>query len=201
MAKKTPTTKKNESKTTQKKAPDVAVLQKPVKKPRKPKKRPVGRPTELTEKMMEKVCIEIACGKSLRTILAGRNYPSESTFFQHLSTSDNFRSRYSTACELRACHNLEDIVAMTENIGKEYVPIEDKWGGVTGYAIKPECDPTVVTAKIKSKQWLMAKQNPRKYGAKVDVSGETKVTGKLGLLTAKTDEEVDELLKELAGDE
>ena len=115
----------------------------------------------------------LAQGQSLVKITAYKNMPSYRTVTRALAIPENnqLRDRYTKAREDAA-----DVLA------EEIIDIADASPGVTEHGV----DNGAVNhqrLRVDARKWVAAKLKPRKYGERVDMSIEGKVTLE-GLLTA-----------------
>lgn len=122
-------------------------------------KRDSKRPTEFTQEIGDSICAEIIDGKSLRTILKEEGMPHSTWFFRWLRESKEFAEQYARATEERSEAMAEDIQELADNVPS---------GKDDGNAIQK------ARLQIESRKWLMAKQKPKKYGDKIDLTSDGK---------------------------
>lgn len=135
------------------------------------KTRAKGRPSSFTKKLGDKICAEIAEGKSLRTVCASPSMPAKATVFRWLRLPDyqDFRDQYARACEDRANAFAEELLDIADDATNDYMEVIDKDGIVVGYKVNGEA---ILRSKLRSdnRKWLMAKMLPKKYGEKLDLT-------------------------------
>ena len=120
--------------------------------------RPTGRPPAYTQAIADEILERIALGQSLVSICKRDHMPGMSTVFRWLSDDiDSFRERYTDAREAQA-----------ETMADELVDISDS-----------EPDDTNVNRhklRIETRKWVAAKLLPKKYGERMTIEGEIKIS-------------------------
>jgi hypothetical protein len=101
-----------------------------------------GRPSIYTPELVERICSEIACGKSLRKICAEDWSPSLDTVFRWLHRVDGFSEQYARARETAA-----------DAFADEILDIADEEGDTNRNRLR-----------VDSRKWVAAKLKPRRYG-------------------------------------
>lgn len=109
-----------------------------------------GRPSGYTEEIADKICAQLAEGKSLHTICDAEGMPSCSMIYRWMESNEGFRERYARAKE-DAC----------EKMAEEILEIADT-----------EQDSNRARVRIDARKWIAAKLKPKKYGEKIDVNHE-----------------------------
>ena len=79
-------------------------------------KRPIGRPSKFSQGLAEKICEQIAHGKSLRAICAEDDMPSTSTVCKWLNENQDFSEQYARARGRQADHYFAEIVEIAESV-------------------------------------------------------------------------------------
>lgn len=136
--------------------------------PKRPPKR-VGRPSKYTNKLADKICQMIAQGQSVRSICAKKDMISMQTFFRWLRENDKFREQYARACEERLYMHTEEILEIADDARNDYMEKLDDSGNLLGYTLNGE-HVQRSRLRIDTRKWLMAKQNPKVYGDKLDMT-------------------------------
>jgi hypothetical protein len=114
-------------------------------------KRPVGRPSKFSQDMAEKICEQIANGKSLRAICAEDDMPSTSTVCKWLNENQEFSEQYARARDRQADHYFEEIIEIADTA---------------------EADSAAVAKarlQVDARKWAASKLAPRKYGEKTEL--------------------------------
>lgn len=131
-------------------------------KPTKPKGK--GRPTSYTPEVGDLICGLLANGTSLKRICDAKDMPERKTIYNWLRVHDDFLHNYTRAKEDAAdayADDIEEIAAGTLN---------------------GTYDPQAARVAIEAKKWVSSKLKPKKYGDKLDITGETTVNHKLKAL-------------------
>lgn len=114
-------------------------------------KRPIGRPSKFSQDLAEKICEQIAHGKSLRAICAEDDMPTSSTVFKWLSEKEGFSEQYARARTRQADYFFEEIVEIADNV---------------------EADSAAVAKarlQVDARKWAASKIAPKKYGDKTEL--------------------------------
>lgn len=119
-----------------------------------------GRPTDYTQDLGDAICAELAGGKSLKRICEKKSMPSRQTVYSWLRTHSEFLDNYTRAKD-------DSADAMADDI-------EDIANGV----LTKKYDPQAARVAIDGKKWVASKLKPKKYGDKLDLTGESTVTHK-----------------------
>jgi hypothetical protein len=137
----------------------------------------VGRPSDFTQEVADRICDEIASGKSLRSICKAGDLPDKSTVFRWLGENTKFRDQYACAREAQADYMAEDILDIADDGTNDYgfKEGEDKDGEGAKPVFLAE---NVQRSKLRvdARKWLASKLAPKKYG---DFQ-RTELTGKDG---------------------
>lgn len=114
-------------------------------------KRPVGRPSKFSQELAEKICEQIAHGKSLRAVCAEDDMPSATTVFKWLNENQDFSEQYARARDRQADHYFEEIVEIADSV---------------------EADSAAVAKarlQVDARKWTLSKLAPKKYGEKTEL--------------------------------
>lgn len=148
---------------------------------------PVGRPSTYTQELADKICEQLADGKSLRTVCAQEGMPVMSTVFKWMREHDEFSNQYAKAKEESSDAMAEDLlhIADTPVMGeirtiKPDGTVEIKQDEMLGHR----------RLQVDSRKWLMSKMKPKKYGDKIDMTSDGE---KLGV--ALSAEQADQLIR------
>jgi hypothetical protein len=149
------------------KAPDQGVdTTQAAEKPRKK----TGRPTDYDEETASSICVRIANGQPLRKICMEEGMPVQSTVYVWLTRFPEFAEMYARAREDQADTLADEIQAIADET-PEMNPIVDK----NGELIRIEMHSAYIQwqkNRIDARKWVAAKLKPRKYGDKVQLSGD-----------------------------
>ncbi len=133
-----------------------------------------GRPTDFTPELGDEICAMLADGMSLRSIVKLKNMPASSTVFKWLREIDEFSEQYARAKEESADALADDIQEISEGV------------------LKKRYDPQAARVAMDGKKWIASKLKPKKYGDKLDLTGEQTHTHKFKDLD---DEQLDARIK------
>jgi hypothetical protein len=146
-----------------------------------------GRPTIYTQELADKICEQLADGKSMRSVCRQIDMPAMSSVFKWLRENDTFSQQYAKAKEESADAMAEDLleIADTPVMGeiKTIKPdgtVEIKQDEMLGHR----------RLQVDARKWLMAKMKPKKYGDKIDMTSDGE---KLGV--ALSAEQADQLIR------
>jgi len=130
-----------------------------------------GRPTKFTNALGDKICAEIANGRSLRSICSDEGMPEARTVFRwlRLPSMKEFCQQYARACEARTDAFAEDMIhiASTPELGTTVTVKKTPEGIET--TTKTEDMLGHRRLQIDTLKWNSARMNPKKYGDKIDV--------------------------------
>ena len=104
---------------------------------------PAGRPTKYTKELAQKLCSELASGKSMRTVCDMPGMPDRTTVFRWMSDREEFRHQYAEAKEMSA-----------EALAEQMFDIAD------------DGDEDVQRSRLRvdTRKWYLSKIKPKKYG-------------------------------------
>src|ERR1700761_9063220 len=100
--------------------------------------------TVFTQALFDRICEQMAEGKSLRAICKGRDMPNKRTVMRWIENDTALRAQYSEAQNLRAEHYFDQIIEIAD--GKS--------------------DPAKTRVQVDARKWVLARMNPKKYGDK-----------------------------------
>lgn len=111
-----------------------------------------GRPTTYSPGLASLICDRIARGESLLKICAEKDMPSQSMVYRWLEKHHAFRERYARARELQ-CDSLADEALEVTRNGKANMANANR-------------------VRLDAIKWFAAKVAPKKYGEKVQHTGD-----------------------------
>lgn len=109
---------------------------------------PAGRPSKYSSDLAERICLEIASGKSLREICAQKGMPDRQTILNWLLNRQDFSAKYAQAREAQA-DVMDELILQTAANCKPDTAMADR-------------------VKIGAYQWRASKLKPKVYGDKVE---------------------------------
>lgn len=127
---------------------------------------PAGRPTDFTQELADRICSELADGKSLRKVCEADDVPTKTTIFRWLRTNAAFCDQYTRAKEESADSLTDDMIDIADDL--------------TGDAARDRL-------RVDTRKWIAAKLKPKKYGDKLQHSGDEdgppiKIEGRIKLV-------------------
>lgn len=128
----------------------------------------MGRPTDYTPELAQQICELITEGGTLNKICRKKNMPVRSTMYRWLLEHGDFSDMYARACEIRREIKFESLEDM----------------------INQEKDPQKARLKLDAFKWQLSKEEPRKYGDRLDLT-----TGGERIGRGMTLDEINEVLK------
>ena len=118
----------------------------------------MGRPTIYKTELTEAICRRLGEGESLRKICASNGMPVTSTVLLWLRKYPDFSTRYARARELQADAFFEEVTDIRQRVD----------AGTLG--------PNEARVMIDAIKWQAGKLRPQKYGDKVQVETDSKLT-------------------------
>lgn len=136
-------------------------------------KQSIGRPSIFNQTLADKICHELALGKSMRTVCAPDDMPAMSTVFSWFRTNKEFLEQYTRAKEESTDALAEEVLDIADDGTNDFMAVK-------GIA-KPKYNREAVERsklRVDTRKWLMSKMKPKKYADKMDVtSGGEKIEG------------------------
>lgn len=127
---------------------------------------PAGRPTDYTEELAQRICIELAEGRSLREICAQDDMPARPTVFRWLFQNLEFRDQYTRSREFQGEVHAEE---MNDKAAEalELVKLCDDPRAASAYV-------QAIKLQVEQYRWNAARLLPKKYGDRIqqEVTGD-----------------------------
>lgn len=129
-----------------------------------------GRPSTYTEEKVAIICDRIANGESLRSICDDENMPGLRTVFEWLADEKHsaFRTRYARAREVQADSLFDEMLDIADDGRNDWMVKRSGDGEVSGWQENGEALRRS-DLRIKTRQWMAAKLQPKKYGDKQEI--------------------------------
>lgn len=128
-----------------------------------------GRPTIYNQKLISKICAELAQGNSLRTVCSSDEMPSLDTVFKWIHKYPKFAEQYARAKQESADAMAEEILDISDDGSNDWM--EKHYGDQTEWQTNGEALQRS-RLRVDTRKWLMAKMKPKKYGDKLDVTSD-----------------------------
>lgn len=125
-----------------------------------------GRPTLYNDDLIAEICSQLAMGKSLNSICKAETMPNIKTIFDWLNKYEDFSNKYVRAKQESADAFAEEIQDISDEKPLTYI---DEKGN-------EKIDPAAVNwhrLRVDSRKWLASKLKPKKYGDKMQLSGDS----------------------------
>lgn len=133
-------------------------------------KKAVGRPTDFTQELADQICSELAEGKSLRSVCLASDMPDKSTVFRWLRSNEEFRDQYARAKEEAADALVEEMLDIADDATNDYQVVKSKAGNE--YPVLNAEFAQRSRLRIDTRKWIASKLKPKKYGDRLDLTGE-----------------------------
>lgn len=135
---------------------------------------PVGRPTDYSQELADRICEQLAIGKSLRTTCKADDMPEIRSIFRWLRLYPNFSQQYAKAKEESADALFEETIDIADDGSNDWMDNNDPDN--PGYRLNGEHYQRS-RLRVDTRKWMLSKIKPKKYGDKI----EHEHSGKLSL--------------------
>jgi hypothetical protein len=129
--------------------------------------------TDYSLDLADRICEQVALGKSMRTICDADDMPAMSSVFKWLRLHPEFAEQYARAKDEAADAMAEDILDIADDGRNDWMEIrgdEDAGWKLNGEHVQRS------KLRVDARKWLAAKLKPKKYGERIS----TELTGKDG---------------------
>lgn len=113
----------------------------------------------------------MSAGASLRAVCAQEDMPCKATVLKWCRDFPEFAAQYARAREDLLEHWADEIVDISDDSSQDTVEVKDDKGAV----IREQQNSEWITRsrlRVDTRKWLMSKLAPRKYGEKLELSGD-----------------------------
>lgn len=130
-----------------------------------------GRPTIYSPEFAARICAELACGKSLRTVCKADDMPSIVTVCRWLAKDDHedFRKQYARAREIQADILADETLDIADDGSNDWMEVHDKDGISIGWKLNGE-HVQRSRLRVDVRKWAASKLKPKKYGDRLDMN-------------------------------
>lgn len=135
-----------------------------------PEKNLGGRPTSYSKELAEEICGEIAKGYSLRTICKDESMPCVATIFNWFRTQQGFLEQYEKAKQEQADALAEEMLDIADDGTNDWMLRNNKDGSESLTLNTEHVQRSRL--RVDTRKWIASKLKPKKYGEKVEVSGD-----------------------------
>lgn len=167
--------KKSKAAAKTEKAPETAIVLTPVVEEPKAEPNKGGRPCSYTTELGNAICDHVSNRVSVWKICAMDGMPSEDTIYRWKRTIPEFSENYARAVKRRAEARQDRIDFIAEQCGAG--------------TLKPD----VARIMIDAEKWQMSKEQPKKYGDKLEI--DTPEDGVIGKAMSATTVAIEELIR------
>lgn len=138
----------------------------------------MSKATKYSEEIANIICGRLAEGESLRSISGDENMPGLRTVFDWLADDryEAFRIKYARAREAQADALFDEMIDIADDGRNDWMEKKNADGENIGWQENGEALRRS-DLRIKTRQWMASKLQPKKYGDKLDLN----VDGKLAL--------------------
>lgn len=126
-----------------------------------------GRPSIYTQELADRICAELALGKSMRTVLKLDGMPVMDTVFRWLREKPEFSDQYVKAKAESADALVEEIIDIADSGSNDWMENNDP--NNPGYRINGEHIQRS-RLRVDARKWIASKLKPKKYGEKLDMN-------------------------------
>lgn len=136
----------------------------------------MARPTKYSEQLVDTICSRLADGESLRSICEDDAMPDKATVLRWLSDEKNagFATKYARAREMQADALFDDMIDIADDGRNDWMEKRNADGENIGWQENGEALRRS-DLRIKTRQWMASKLQPKKYGDKLDIDQKTKI--------------------------
>lgn len=133
--------------------------------------RSVGRPTDYRTEIAEQICMRMMEGEGVVRICRDENMPCKSTVYRWLIHHKEFADMYARTIPIRADLYFEETLDIADNATNDWMEKFNSEGESQGWALNGE-HVQRSRLRVDTRKWAAARLNPRKYGDKVEHTGE-----------------------------
>lgn len=127
-----------------------------------------GRPSGYSQELADRICSELADGKSLRTVCKAEGLPSTQTVFRWLRTHEGFCDQYARAKDEAADVLVDEMLDIADEATNDWMEQHDKDN--VGYRLNGEAI-NRSRLRVDTRKWIASKLKPKKYGDKTELTG------------------------------
>ncbi|WP_216636662.1 hypothetical protein [Arthrobacter sp. OY3WO11] len=133
-----------------------------------PQTNSIGRPSIFTQELADRLCEQLASGKSMRTVCAAEEMPSMTTVFSWLRTNAEFLKQYERAKAEAADSLVDEMIDIADDGSNDWMEVTNK-DGSEGWKLNGE-HVQRSRLRVDTRKWIASKLKPKKYGDKLDVT-------------------------------
>lgn len=137
-------------------------VQPPVAEPRQAK---IGRPSDYNLELAAEICTRISNGEALRQICMEEGMPSQASVYLWIGKHPEFSEMYTRAREEQADTLADEIQTIADEMPMETTDKDGQTRFDSAYI-------QWMRLRVDARKWVAAKLKPRKYGDKIELSGD-----------------------------
>ena len=125
----------------------------------------IGRPSIYTPELAERICLEMAKGRSLRAICQDEGMPARSTVhLWEVNNVDGFSDRYARAQFIRVLEMADETLDIADNASNDWMATNDPEN--SGFKLNGEA---VARSRLRvdTRKWMSSKLAPKLFGDKL----------------------------------
>ena len=115
-----------------------------------------------TQEIADRICEELALGKSMRTVCAQDGFPEMRTVFRWLRSNESFCQQYARAKEEAADAFTEDMISIADDAEQDYETRVNEDGHE--YQAVNHDHINRSRLRVDTRKWIASKLKPKKYG-------------------------------------
>lgn len=127
-----------------------------------------GRPSGHTQALADRICQQLAEGKSLRSICKEEGMPSQSMVYRWLEKNEGFREQYSLARTWQADTLADEILEIADESANDTYVDDDGNVKINAEVVARS------RVRIEARKWIASKLAPKKYGDRQMIDMEVK---------------------------
>lgn len=130
----------------------------------------IGRPRAITEAIIERLCLAIAGGSTIRQACAEDGMPAASTVYLELARNAAFSEQYARAREAQLTRWEDEILEIADDGTNDWTERQIS----ADDTIRVVDHEHIARSKLRTdtRKWIMSKRLPAKYGDRLELSGE-----------------------------
>lgn len=124
----------------------------------------MARPSSYSEEIADRICDELAKGRSLRQICAADDLPHIGTVCRWVATSETFREQYARAREAQAELFADELLEIADDGSNDWMEVHH--GDNVGWRENGEALRRSAL-RVDTRKWIASKILPKRYGDKI----------------------------------
>lgn len=126
----------------------------------------MARPTDYSQDLADRICEQLADGKSLRTVCLADDMPDKRSVFRWLRIHEEFSHQYARAKEESADALSDEMLDIADDGSNDWMASSDGGQDYNGDHVQR------ARLRIDTRKWIASKLKPKKYGDKLEVGGD-----------------------------